>query len=125
LRIGRLDHGDSPRAAIIEGETVRVLESSVSVLDVLGVDPVERDRIAGRVDAELPLARARLLAPVEPPTMRDFSVFEQHIEGVIKDANPNATVPPVWYQSPFCYFTRRYRCRPDAGGSTLSSRWRP
>jgi 2-keto-4-pentenoate hydratase/2-oxohepta-3-ene-1,7-dioic acid hydratase in catechol pathway len=105
LRIGRLDHGDSPRAAIIEGETVRVLESSVSVLDVLGVDPVERDRIAGRVDAELPLARARLLAPVEPPTMRDFSVFEQHIEGVIKDANPNATVPPVWYQSPFCYFT--------------------
>ena len=37
--------------------------------------------------------------------MRDFSVFEQHIEGVIKDANPDATVPPVWYQSPFCYFT--------------------
>ena len=40
-----------------------------------------------------------------PPTMRDFSVFEQHIEGVIKDANPDATVPPVWYESPFCYFT--------------------
>ena len=105
MRIGRLDHGDSPRAAIIEGETVRVLELGVSVIDVLGVDPVERDRIAGRVDAELPLARARLLAPVEPPTMRDFSVFEQHISGVIKDANPDATVPPVWYESPFCYFT--------------------
>jgi 2-keto-4-pentenoate hydratase/2-oxohepta-3-ene-1,7-dioic acid hydratase in catechol pathway len=32
-------------------------------------------------------------------------VFEQHIEGVIKDANPQATVPPVWYESPFCYFS--------------------
>ena len=105
MRIGRVDHEGSPRAAIIDGETVRVLESGVSALDVVGVDAVERERLVGRVDAELPLARARLLAPVEPPTMRDFSVFEQHIEGVIKDSSPDATVPPVWYQSPFCYFT--------------------
>jgi 2-keto-4-pentenoate hydratase/2-oxohepta-3-ene-1,7-dioic acid hydratase in catechol pathway len=57
------------------------------------------------VDAEVPLVQASLLAPVKPPAIRDFSVFEQHIEGVIKDANPDATVPPVWYESPFCYFT--------------------
>src|SRR5581483_9180073 len=62
-------------------------------------------RLARRVSAEVALSTACLLAPVAPPTIRDFSVFEQHIEGVIKDANPAATVPPVWYESPFCYFS--------------------
>ena len=105
MRIGRVDHGGSPRAAVIDGDAVRILQSGVSVVDMLGADPIERERLAGRVEAELPADQARLLAPVLPPTMRDFSVFEQHIEGVIKDANPDATVPPVWYESPFCYFT--------------------
>ncbi len=105
MRIGRVDHGGSPRAAVIDGDTVRILENGVVAIDVLSVDPIERGRIAGRVEAEVPLGEARLLAPVLPPTMRDFSVFEQHVEGVRKDADPNATVPPVWYESPFCYFT--------------------
>jgi 2-keto-4-pentenoate hydratase/2-oxohepta-3-ene-1,7-dioic acid hydratase in catechol pathway len=105
MRIGRVDHGGSPRAAVIDGDTVRILENGIEAIDVLSVDPIERERIAGRVDAEVPLAEATLLAPVLPPTMRDFSVFEQHVEGVRKDADPNATVPPVWYESPFCYFT--------------------
>ena len=105
MRIGRVDHGGSPRAAVIDGDTVRILENGIEAIDVLSVDPIERERIAGRLEAEVPLAEATLLAPVLPPTMRDFSVFEQHIEGVRKDADPNATVPPVWYESPFCYFT--------------------
>ena len=105
MRIGRVDQGGTPRAAVIDGDAVRILELGVSVIDVLGADAIERERLAGQVEAELPLSQARLLAPVLPPAMRDFSVFEQHIEGVIKDANPDATVPPVWYESPFCYFT--------------------
>ena len=105
MRIGRVDHGGSVRAAIIDGEVVRIFGHGVDVLEILSADAVGRERLAGRVEAELALDEAHLLAPVEPPTMRDFSVFEQHIEGVIKDANPGATVPPVWYESPFCYFT--------------------
>ncbi|MFZ0381315.1 MAG: hypothetical protein WAL38_26055, partial [Solirubrobacteraceae bacterium] len=79
---------------MIDGDTVRILENGIEAIDVLSVDPIERERIAGRLEAEVPLAEATLLAPVLPPTMRDFSVFEQHIEGVRKDADPNATVPP-------------------------------
>jgi 2-keto-4-pentenoate hydratase/2-oxohepta-3-ene-1,7-dioic acid hydratase in catechol pathway len=82
-----------------------VLDNGIEAADVLGVDPIEREVVAGRVQATLPLSETRLLAPVQPPTMRDFSVFEQHIEGVIRDANADATVPLVWYESPFCYFT--------------------
>ena len=50
-----------------------------------------------------------LLAPIEPPTIRDFSVFEQHIEGAIKTAgDPDAPVPAVWYERPYCYFSNPY-----------------
>ncbi len=39
-------------------------------------------------------------------TIRDFSVFEQHIEGAIKTGgDPDAPVPAVWYEMPFCYFS--------------------
>jgi 2-keto-4-pentenoate hydratase/2-oxohepta-3-ene-1,7-dioic acid hydratase in catechol pathway len=105
MRIGRVGHEGSPRAAVIDGDTVRVLAAEVGTLDLLGAGGGDRDRLAGRVEAEVPLDHAALLAPVQPPTIRDFSVFEQHISGVIKDASPDATVPPVWYESPFCYFT--------------------
>jgi 2-keto-4-pentenoate hydratase/2-oxohepta-3-ene-1,7-dioic acid hydratase in catechol pathway len=105
MRIGRVDHHGNARGAVIVEETVRILTTGIGPIDLLSADPDERARLAGQVEAEAPLAAVRLLAPVKPPTMRDFSVFEQHIEGVIKDANPEATVPPVWYESPFCYFT--------------------
>jgi 2-keto-4-pentenoate hydratase/2-oxohepta-3-ene-1,7-dioic acid hydratase in catechol pathway len=105
MKIARVLHDGQPRTAVIDGESAQVLDKGIEAADVLGVDPSEREVVAGRVQATLPLSETRLLAPVQPPTMRDFSVFEQHIEGVIKDANADATVPPVWYESPFCYFT--------------------
>ncbi len=105
MKIARVLHDGQPRTAVIDGESAQVLDNGIEAADVLGVDPIEREVVAGRVQATLPLSETRLLAPVQPPTMRDFSVFEQHIEGVIKDANADATVPPVWYESPFCYFT--------------------
>src|SRR6185312_8995848 len=105
MRIARVDHGGAPRAGVIDGDSVRVLAVGIDSIDLLEADAGERDRLAEQVDAQVPLAEAALLAPVNPPTIRDFSVFEQHIEGVIKDANPDAKVPPVWYESPFCYFS--------------------
>ena len=46
MRIGRVDHAGSPRAAIIDGGAVRVLEAGVEVVDVLAADAIERERIA-------------------------------------------------------------------------------
>lgn len=105
MRIARVRFEGAPRAAVIEGEAVQVLPAAVDVLDLLGADPGGRDRLASRAEAQLALGDAQLLSPVQPTTVRDFSVFEQHIEGVIKDANPEATVPAVWYDSIFCYFS--------------------
>jgi 2-keto-4-pentenoate hydratase/2-oxohepta-3-ene-1,7-dioic acid hydratase in catechol pathway len=37
--------------------------------------------------------------------MRDFMVFEQHVEGARMGRFPDKPVPDIWYGSPFCYFT--------------------
>src|SRR3954464_13773855 len=107
MRIARIEMDGRPRAAIVsgDGESARGLAREVSVERLLASEPDQREHMAGPAVDELALADARLLAPVQPTTVRDFSVFEQHIEGVIKNQSPDAEVPPSWYESPFCYFS--------------------
>ena len=51
----------------------------------------------------------RLLAPLEPPTVRDFVAFEEHVEGVRKAIDGVAgVVPEAWYDAPTFYFTNPY-----------------
>ena len=96
MRVARIEHEGAARTAIVAGDGVRMLPVEVGVLDVLA-DP----SLAIGVLVE----DVRFLAPIEPPTIRDFSVFEQHIGGVVKIAGPETPVPEVWYASPFCYFS--------------------
>jgi 2-keto-4-pentenoate hydratase/2-oxohepta-3-ene-1,7-dioic acid hydratase in catechol pathway len=103
MRIARVSVDGGIRVAVVADRTLRVLAAEVTVLDLLAADDGERERLASRVEAERELGE--LLAPLEPATIRDFSVFEQHIEGVIRNANPDAGVPEVWFESPFCYFS--------------------
>ncbi len=101
MRIARVEHEGAERTAILspQGDNVRLLPPAVTTLHLL-----EFDQLAVTVD-EVAIDAVRLLAPITPPTIRDFIVFEQHIEGVRKVGRPDATVPDVWYASPFCYFT--------------------
>ena len=102
MRVARAKTGVGPRAAVISEDAVRVQPDDVDVLDLL------TGHVTDRAESELALADAQLLAPIEPPTIRDFSVFEQHIEGAIKTSSPEAPVPPVWYERPYCYFSNPY-----------------
>ena len=81
MRVGRVDIDGAPHAAIFDsdGETVRILSSEIDVIEVLksGGEP------SRSVIAESLLSAVRMLAPVAPPSIRDFSVFEQHIEGIM------------------------------------------
>ncbi|HTU74364.1 MAG TPA: fumarylacetoacetate hydrolase family protein [Trebonia sp.] len=49
------------------------------------------------------LASARFLPPLQPPAVRDFLAFEEHLEGVT--VGFGASVPPEWYEAPAFYFT--------------------
>ena len=50
----------------------------------------------------------RLLPPLNPPTVRDFVAFEEHVEGVVASVGDGAGVVPEWYQAPTFYFTNPY-----------------
>ena len=104
MRIARLDHNGAPRTAMItRDDRVQLLPAEVGVLDLLGAPPAQRDEIAAGAEAELALSEVRLLAPIEPPSIRDFSVFEAHIEGIVM--GEGRKVPERWYEGPFCYFS--------------------
>ncbi|MGS0684303.1 fumarylacetoacetate hydrolase family protein [Nakamurella sp. GG22] len=56
----------------------------------------------------IPVERVRLLPPLNPPTVRDFVAFEEHVEGVVASVGDGAGVVPEWYQAPTFYFTNPY-----------------
>src|SRR6185503_1969169 len=55
-----------------------------------------------------PIGDVRLLPPLDPPTVRDFVAFEEHVEGVVASVGNGAGVVPEWYQAPTFYFTNPY-----------------
>ena len=102
MRIARIDL-DGPVTAIADGDTLRPLPG-VAVLDLLAASPDERARLAA--PAGEPVADARLLAPLEPASVRDYSVFEQHGEGAsMAIGGPDAKISPTWYEMPAFYFS--------------------
>ncbi|MFI7498206.1 fumarylacetoacetate hydrolase family protein [Streptomyces sp. NPDC049687] len=58
--------------------------------------------------ARLQVAQVRLLPPLEPPTVRDFVTFEEHVEGVRRSVDGVGGVPEAWYDAPTFYFTNPY-----------------
>ena len=50
----------------------------------------------------------RLLPPIQPPTIRDFVTFEEHVEGVRRSIDQALGVPEAWYDAPTYYFTNPY-----------------
>ncbi|WP_133918171.1 fumarylacetoacetate hydrolase family protein [Streptomyces sp. NBC_00582] len=67
---------------------------------------------AGAVTQDVPagphVSEVRLLAPLQPPTVRDFVTFEEHVEGVRRAVDGATGVPGQWYAAPTFYFTNPY-----------------
>jgi 2-keto-4-pentenoate hydratase/2-oxohepta-3-ene-1,7-dioic acid hydratase in catechol pathway len=105
VRIARVQVDGEARTAVVEGDVLRVLAAAIGPVELLASDPDERERLAGRFESELPLAQAQLLAPLEPPSFRDFVTFEEHVEGMALLSSPDAVVPPEWYEAPTFYFS--------------------
>ncbi|AZM51302.1 hydroxylase [Streptomyces sp. WAC 01529] len=51
------------------------------------------------------VSRVRLLPPLQPPSVRDFVTFEEHVEGVRRSVDADHGVPEQWYAAPTFYFT--------------------
>ena len=101
------------RAGVVSDAGIHPLPPDVTVLDLvrsgLPAALAAGDRALGQ--PAVPLRAVRLLPPLEPPTVRDFVAFEEHVEGVAASVGGtagSAHVVPEWYQAPTFYFTNPY-----------------
>jgi 2-keto-4-pentenoate hydratase/2-oxohepta-3-ene-1,7-dioic acid hydratase in catechol pathway len=99
---------------VVVGQEVFAFESGVTalVLAQAGLPrALEWGRDAVAQSSALDLASLHLVSPISPPSVRDFVAFEQHVEGVVKNAGQGAEVPPEWYAAPTFYFTNPHTLR--------------
>ena len=100
MRIARVETPAGTRVAIVDDDRFQLLSPDTDVLDLL------RDPSSARPTADtLPADSVRLLPPVEPPSIRDFLTFEQHVEGMVRLHEPPRDVHPRWYDAPSFYFS--------------------
>lgn len=107
MKIARWNDGGELREGFVVDGRVLPFAHGTSVADVLrGGLPAAREAYeavdpSGGTD----LDRVQLLPPLEPGAVRDFAVFEEHVEGMSADAEGRSHVPDQWYRSPTFYFT--------------------
>jgi 2-keto-4-pentenoate hydratase/2-oxohepta-3-ene-1,7-dioic acid hydratase in catechol pathway len=105
MRIATFEHQDHERVGLVEGDHVRPLPPETDVIELLGADEDGRDLRAARAGTPIALEDVRLRPPLQPPSIRDFVGFEQHIEAMLRANGEGAQVPDAWYEAPGFYFS--------------------
>jgi 2-keto-4-pentenoate hydratase/2-oxohepta-3-ene-1,7-dioic acid hydratase in catechol pathway len=98
------------RVGVLAGDQVHALPEGLTLLDLLRDGSLRDagDHALSSPTVVLPAADILLRAPIpDPPTVRDFMTFEQHVQGVALLAGTDA-VPARWYDAPAFYFTNPY-----------------
>jgi 2-keto-4-pentenoate hydratase/2-oxohepta-3-ene-1,7-dioic acid hydratase in catechol pathway len=104
------DGTGGPAAAVVSDDGLHPLPPGVTVLDLVraGLPAALEAGAAALSGPAVPLGGARLLPPLQAPTIRDFVAFEEHVEGVSAGVGGVAGVVPEWYEAPTFYFTNPY-----------------
>jgi 2-keto-4-pentenoate hydratase/2-oxohepta-3-ene-1,7-dioic acid hydratase in catechol pathway len=110
MRFATWEAGGRAQAGVAGGAGLHALPDGRSVLDLVraGLPAALAAGEAAMEGPAVPLDSVRLLPPLQPPTIRDFVAFEEHVEGVRKAIDGVGGVVPEWYQAPTFYFTNPY-----------------
>ncbi|MGC8460992.1 MAG: fumarylacetoacetate hydrolase family protein [Candidatus Dormibacteria bacterium] len=105
------EHHSSPLCGILIGDVLHALPEETTLLDLLrthGTDLEEPARSAAvHPYLTVPYEAATILSPIpNPPTIRDFYSFEQHVKTARKQRGLD--MEPDWYNLPVFYFTNPY-----------------
>jgi len=101
---------DATACGVVDGDHLHPMPSVGTMLDLVRTGlPAARSAGEAALSAPaIPLGSVRLLPPLQPPTIRDFVAFEEHVEGVTAGVGDVAGVVPEWYEAPTFYFTNPY-----------------
>jgi 2-keto-4-pentenoate hydratase/2-oxohepta-3-ene-1,7-dioic acid hydratase in catechol pathway len=97
VRIATYEYEGVEWVGVVEGDDVVPVDATV--LELLAGAAFERGE-------PVPLAAVRLRAPLQPPTIRDFVTFEQHVAGAVK--NHGGEINPQWYEAPRFFWISPY-----------------
>ena len=108
MKIASWSTTEGVRCGVVVDQQVFPFDDTVTVLELVQAG-LPRALALGRaaVDGALShdLSTLQVAPPLVPPSVRDFVAFEEHVEGVVKNAGQGAEVPPDWYAAPTFYFT--------------------
>jgi 2-keto-4-pentenoate hydratase/2-oxohepta-3-ene-1,7-dioic acid hydratase in catechol pathway len=104
---------DGDRVGVVVDAQVHVLPDDVTLLGLLGAGLAGAGERALRDPVEVvSLAEVTLRAPIpQPPTVRDFYAFEQHVKTARK--RRGLEMDPDWYELPVFYFSNPYAVNGD------------
>ncbi|MEV0023976.1 fumarylacetoacetate hydrolase family protein [Streptomyces atroolivaceus] len=111
MRFATYEHQHRHRVAVVEKDgTLFPLPGVTSLTTLLAeTDGLPGLLAAGAAALDVPagphVSQVRLLAPLQPTSVRDFVTFEEHVEGVRRAVDGVAGVPEQWYAAPTFYFT--------------------
>ncbi|KUL43824.1 hydroxylase [Streptomyces sp. NRRL F-4489] len=110
MRFASYAHLGRPRLGVVgDGGRLHPVPGHDSLLDLLRAGRLHEAGAAALGAPEGPrLPDVALLPPLQPPTVRDFVTFEEHVAGVRRSVDGTAGVPDQWYQAPAFYFTNPY-----------------
>lgn len=115
MRFVKAQTAQGARVGVVRSDGVVQLSGSVTSLDQhLGDDGEALQRLGEAIAAEpadeQDLAALDLRKPVEPVSMRDFMVFEEHVLPAWR-ASGLTRGPDVWYRQPVGYFSNAANLR--------------
>ncbi|WP_435241645.1 fumarylacetoacetate hydrolase family protein [Streptomyces cucumeris] len=114
MRFVSYEHRHRRRVAVMAGDgTLAPLPGNRSLTELIrSGDGLDALLDVGAAALGVPpgphVSEVRLLPPIEPPTVRDFVTFEEHVEGVRRSVDGVGGVPEAWYDAPTFYFTNPY-----------------
>ncbi|MDR6975053.1 2-keto-4-pentenoate hydratase/2-oxohepta-3-ene-1,7-dioic acid hydratase in catechol pathway [Streptomyces sp. 3330] len=114
MRFATYEHQHRRRVAVVDEDgALRPVPGERSLTELIrSADGLDALLDAGAAALGAPagpqVSEVRLLPPLEPPTVRDFVTFEEHVEGVRRSVDGAGGVPEAWYDAPTFYFTNPY-----------------
>ncbi|MGM7669876.1 fumarylacetoacetate hydrolase family protein [Microbacterium sp. A93] len=111
MKIARWTHGDRLGEGFVVDGGVAPFPDGGTVAEVLTAGLPAATDLFDRLDprSAVPRSEVSLLAPLVPAAVRDFAVFEEHVEGMSADENGQPRVGEAWYESPTFYFTNPHQ----------------